>query len=40
MIAYPIAEAQAQATGHNTMDEVMLLAVHGHYIYWGLTDER
>ncbi len=29
IIAYPVAEAQAQAAGHAVMDEVILLAVHG-----------
>ncbi len=29
VIAYPVAQAQAQAAGHATMDEVMLLTVHG-----------
>ncbi|MBN1219752.1 MAG: rRNA maturation RNase YbeY [Anaerolineae bacterium] len=29
IIAYPIAETQAQAAGHATLEEVMLLTVHG-----------
>jgi probable rRNA maturation factor len=29
VIAYPVAEAQASASGHPPMAEVMLLAVHG-----------
>ncbi|MDX1522872.1 MAG: rRNA maturation RNase YbeY [Anaerolineae bacterium] len=29
IIAYPIAEAQALAGGHETVDEIILLAVHG-----------
>jgi probable rRNA maturation factor len=29
IIAYPVAEAQANASGHAPMAEVMLLAVHG-----------
>jgi probable rRNA maturation factor len=29
IIAYPFAEAQSQAAGHTTSDELILLAVHG-----------
>ncbi|NJN94174.1 MAG: rRNA maturation RNase YbeY [Anaerolineales bacterium] len=29
IIAYPVAEAQAQAAGHTAQDEIVLLAVHG-----------
>jgi len=29
VIAYPVAQAQAQAAGHAVMDEVLLLTVHG-----------
>lgn len=29
IIAYPVAEAQAQAAGHTVQDEIVLLAVHG-----------
>ena len=29
VIAYPVAQKQAQAHGHTTLDEIILLAVHG-----------
>ena len=29
IIAYPVAETQARASGHTTMEEIILLAVHG-----------
>jgi probable rRNA maturation factor len=29
IIAYPVAQAQARATGHTPMEELILLAVHG-----------
>ncbi len=29
IIAYPVAKAQAQASGHSPLDEIILLAVHG-----------
>ncbi len=36
VIAYPVAEKQAQAGGHTPMDEVLLLAIHGTLHLLGL----
>ena len=40
IIAYPVAETQARASGHTTMEEIILLAVHGTLHLLGFDHEN